>query len=94
MPADNEVQLMVPQMLLSMILAAVALDVDDHATAARERDFAICGSHVTTQLCTYIFESVFSISMSHEYSVSRLFCCFSWTFCRFAVMMMFFFLTF
>ncbi len=27
-------------------------------------------------------------------SVSRLFCCFSWTCCRFAVMMMFFFLTF
>jgi hypothetical protein len=88
-PADNEVQLMVPQMLLSMILAAVALDVD-HATAARERDFATCGSHVTTQLCTYIFDSVFSISMSHEYSVSRLFCCFSWTCCRFAVMMIFF----
>lgn len=59
MPADNEVQLMVPQMLLSMILAAFALDVDDHATAARERDFAVCGSHVTAQLCTYIFDSVF-----------------------------------
>ncbi len=94
MPADNEVQLMVPQMLLSMILAAFALDVDDHATAARERDFAVCGSHVTAQLCTYIFDSVFPISMSHEYSVSRLFCCFSWNCCRFAVIMMFFFLTF